>query len=355
MNIHEVALSGHSNIVVERLVHAVVAMSLSAPPAPKRFDLHQTSTGRGHDWRPAYYFPASDFKQTIHNPLPPQLAKQDEIIKPFSTTTGDVHDYKMGGGVYSNDLHKKAPGNWKVHYTKDTHEKLQGRQWRRPLTTGSMETEMQANYKGLPSKINFDNFVPGTNPLPPLLENHHANGPMKSVVPSTENQELRGRPFYARDPAILTELDPYISTTHKDHRPYAKRELSGYPKKDAATYWRCEDYPQAWGHGTKHNPLPPGSVPRERLPMRDDIWFKTRIKEPVRWPEKFKRVPHSGMRTEKQAKYIEPSDLRMKQNYLCPVDTPWVLPEPGPKEIFSVPRMYKTEYMTYASGETVKV
>ena len=31
-------------------------------PAERRFDLHQTSSGRGLNYKPEYYFPASDFK-----------------------------------------------------------------------------------------------------------------------------------------------------------------------------------------------------------------------------------------------------------------------------------------------------
>jgi hypothetical protein len=71
------------------------------------------------------------------------------------------------------------------------------------------------------------------------------------IIPSTENEKLKGRPFYVRDQGLLTELDPYLSTTHKDHRSFKKDELKKYPKKDIATYWDCEEYPKAWGFGVK--------------------------------------------------------------------------------------------------------
>merc|ERR1712226_1613934 len=53
------------------------------------------------------------------------------------------------------------------------------------------------------------------------------------------------------------------------HRVWDDDELKAYPKKDNATYWVCEEYPKAWGHGPHDNPLPKKAVPRERPPMRD--------------------------------------------------------------------------------------
>ena len=55
-----------------------------------------------------------------------------------------------------------------------------------------------------------------------------------------------------RDKGVLRHLDPYLSTTNKDHRAFTATELKHYPKKDIATYWECEEYPKAWGHGQKH-------------------------------------------------------------------------------------------------------
>jgi len=66
-----------------------------------------------------------------------------------------------------------------------------------------------------------------------------------------------------------------------------------YPKKDASTFWECEEYPKAWGHGSKLNPLPKDSVARERLPLRDPIWFPTATKIP-RLPKPMVPVPHKG-------------------------------------------------------------
>lgn len=74
---------------------------------------------------------------------------------------------------------------------------------------------------------------------------------MQTGQATTQNPKLQGKPFYVRDRGVLALLDPYLTTTHKDHRAFKPDELKKYPKKDAATYWQCEDYPKAWGHGLK--------------------------------------------------------------------------------------------------------
>lgn len=87
--------------------------------------------------------------------------------------------------------------------------------------------------------------------------------------------------------------------------------------------------------------------------MRDKMVFKTPVVEPVRWNEKFKRVPHDGIRSIQTTSYQTPSDPKMREIFSCPVDTPWVIPDAGPKQTFAVPNMYSTEYGTYASGKPV--
>lgn len=53
--------------------------------------------------------------------------------------------------------------------------------------------------------------------------------------------------------------------------------MTGYPKKDGATYWVCEDYPKAWGHGTKESPLPKlSSQQPHEGPMIDGMIFKSK-------------------------------------------------------------------------------
>ena len=72
--------------------------------------------------------------------------------------------------------------------------------------------------------------------------------------------------FGASDSSLITHINPYLTTTNKDHRPFTswvnwwrnhswaiilfRTELSRYPKKDALTWWEFENYPKVWGHGS---------------------------------------------------------------------------------------------------------
>ena len=62
---------------------------------------------------------------------------------------------------------------------------------------------------------------------------------------------------------------------YRFHRRFSAPEQLGYACKDAATYWLCEDYPKAWGHGTKVNPLTTPTFRSNRGPMRDRTVFRT--------------------------------------------------------------------------------
>ena len=59
------------------------------------------------------------------------------------------------------------------------------------------------------------------------------------------------------------------------HRTFSQGELGRYPKKDVATYWQCEDYPKAWGHGMRNNPLPRRLNRTDPGPMRDRTLFRS--------------------------------------------------------------------------------
>ncbi|XP_074660236.1 stabilizer of axonemal microtubules 3-like [Tubulanus polymorphus] len=319
-----------------------------------RGDWHLTSTGVGHHYRPGYYFPDSNFHSVLREPLPPNLAKQDEIPQEqkYPSTVTNAHDHKFLGGPYQNPLHRKAPGHWNVHYLKDHKEKLQNPGWRRPLTMGNQQSETQAQFNARPGLKDRYEFDPGPQPF--ILKDHHTNGPSKVAVASGENDKMKGRPFFVRDKNVLNLLDPYLSTTQRDHRAFKKDELKGYPKKDIATYWDCEEYPKAWGFGLKDNPLPKSAVPRRQLPMRDETWFKSETKI-RRLPYSAVPVPHSGLRPLYKASYATPSDVKMKEIHFCPVDTPWTLPAPGPSSAMKIPAMYKTEYENIGSKKTITV
>lgn len=324
-----------------------------------RQDWNQTSTGVGHQYRPGYYFPSSHFHQSIGEPVPPPLAHQDQITRDqhFETTTGKAHDKKYPGLLYSNPVHKKAPGHWKVDYVKDLAEKLSNGGWRRPLTMGNQTSETHDKFNSAPGvrqKYHFDDAAGLGLPKNFNLHDHHVEGPSKYGQATTQNPKLQGKPFFVRDRGVLALLDPYLSTTHKDHRAYKPEELKKYPKKDAATYWQCEDYPKAWGHGLKDNPLPKTSVPREQLPMRDTTFFKTATKVP-RPPKAMVPVPHSGLKSEFTENFTRPSDVKMKEAMYCPVDTPFTLPVPGTKSVMTAPKMYNTEYQFIGSEKPIMV
>lgn len=322
-----------------------------------RQDWHLTSTGVGHYYRPGYYFPASTFLSLYREPVPPELARKDEVPRDsyYYTTTGDAHDRKFFSAPYGQEIYKKAPGHWKVNYVKDLAEKLGKGGYRRPLTMCNQKSETKDEFSGRPGIKDTYEFDP--RPKPFTLNDHHNDGPTKYGVASTQNQKLRGRPFFVRDKGILNELDPYLSTTQRDHRSFKPAELKGYPAKDIATYWQCEEYPKAWGFGTKDNPIPKDSVPREPLPMVDSTWFKSRTKV-INVPRSAVPVPHSGLRSEKQDNYTRPSDVKMKEIYYCPVDSPYaqqVPGPPGPSSAFAAPHMYKTEYQNVGSKKTITV
>ena len=66
---------------------------------------------------------------TLRDPLPPVLAKMDEMPRDryFETTNGKVHDRKFLGGPYGNgksNVYKKAPALYNVKYVKDHAEKV---------------------------------------------------------------------------------------------------------------------------------------------------------------------------------------------------------------------------------------
>ena len=95
---------------------------------------------------------------------------------------------------------------------------------------------------------------------------------LQTLVPSTENPKGHGRSFIPQEQAVLFRNEPYMTSNNWYHRTFSKQELSGYPRRDAATYWQCEDYPKAWGHGTARNPL---SKSMGDGTMRDRRLFKT--------------------------------------------------------------------------------
>ena len=74
----------------------------------------------------------------------------------------------------------------------------------------------------------------------------------QKVYPNTENEKLKGKQYFPKNQGVFDLMDPYLTTANKVHRRFKPKELNGYAKKDVPTYWVCEEYPKAWGHGPRH-------------------------------------------------------------------------------------------------------
>ncbi|XP_073457400.1 stabilizer of axonemal microtubules 3 [Aquarana catesbeiana] len=324
----------------------------------RRQDWHLTSTGIGHDYKAQVPFPPPHIKSTIFEPLPATLQQSsevtafDELLNTYETTTGSAHNRKYPGGPFSQPSHPLPPPHWKVNYNKDLWDKLKLRAWRTPEKSCS---EMKAQFQGRLVQPTYSTFHSGPQPFP--LENHLNKGPSQSIVATTENKGLSGEPYYIRDGGVSSLNDIYASTTMRDFRSFTAKELQGYPKKDILTYWQAEDYPKAWGHGLKENPLPKEAQPTVRRPppMRDSMQFPTATKLP-RIPPHARSVPHRGLKTLVQESYQWPLDAKRSNDVYFPLECPWTMPHAGPlPEIMSVPKVYETEYETYGSKRPVAV
>ncbi|XP_053121092.1 uncharacterized protein LOC128331557 isoform X2 [Hemicordylus capensis] len=280
-----------------------VDSGVQAPAQGRRQDWRLTSSGVGLNYRPPLPFPPPYARSTLHEPLPPASENvwRDEVIPRLATTTQLAHDKKTHGGVLSQPRHSVAALHWEVLYNKDLRE--------------------------------------------------------KNIVASTENKALVGTPFYVRDKAVLRLNEPYMSITTQDFRAFTEKELQGYPRKDALTYWQCEGFPKCRGHGLKENPQARDSYPLIRVPgpMRDISQFKLATRVPRLGP-KTAAVPHRGLLTLKQESYQPPHDYKRTWDRFCPVEKPPTVSCKVPVvEIMCVPHMYETEYKCYGSGKFVPV
>ncbi|XP_064400587.1 stabilizer of axonemal microtubules 3-like [Halichondria panicea] len=313
-----------------------------------RNDLHLTSTGVSHAIRDTVQSP--QFNATRTNPLPPSLAAprvDPRLTDTYQTTTGTVHCYQPSGTILSHPTHKKAAGNWRVDYTLDTINKLSVKPWRRPLVMGNQCSEMKGSYKAKPETISSIISHSG-NPQPPMLADHFCEGPTKGLHSSTVNKALQGRSFIPQNQAVLDRLEPYMTTNHWYHRTFSGGELKKYPKKDVATYWQCENYPKAWGHGMKENPLPRKLSRTDPGPMRDRTLFRTGTIIP-RLPGSPQPIA-SGLMSLYSDMYKIPSEKQRQQIFHCSVKPFTQVDAPDKTMLQAVPGMYKTVNMTYGTG-----
>lgn len=320
-----------------------------------RNDLLLTSSGKGHDWAHGYYFPPSLYRRTVPDQLPPPCAVIDSVTHKNEVMTGYESNYQrqhnkknFGAAPYREKEHKLAASHYNVNYMKDVYEKVYATDSRRaPLTMGYQESEYAGKYQG---KNNNNLLVRNEFARQPYtMSQHFSGGPSQQVIGSTQNPAMRGEDYLVRDQGTFKLNDAYLTTNYKTHRAWNREELLGHPKKDNATYWECEDYPKAHGHGSKHNPMIDFPVIRtNQHPMRDEAIFKDATTVPFLARIK-PNVPHKGMKTEAQASYRYPSHAMNRYNHYCPIDTPFHNPVAGPKEVMTAPMMYKSVYQTYGS------
>ncbi|KAA0189489.1 putative Core 1 udp-galactose:n-acetylgalactosamine-alpha-r beta 1 3-galactosyltransferase, partial [Fasciolopsis buskii] len=268
-----------------------------------------------------------------------------DLIKPeehFQTTTGSEFRPRILPTELIVEKNPPPPRHWETNYIDDFRTRFLSGGYRRPLSPSHQNSETHEEFREsstsreLWDPINIGKFI---------LECHHKEGPSKDIIASTTNRELTGRVQYPKDREVLRFLDPYMTTTMKDYRQWSTEELSGYPKKDIATYQQLEGYPKAWGFGLKSNPIPEASVQREKLPMRDRMIFEESTDHRRVLPVTY-HVPHTGLKTIYQADYEQPTNLLSREDHLCPVKTPFVLPDPDKRSTFAAPMIYKTEYST---------
>ncbi|KAL5503079.1 hypothetical protein EMCRGX_G009977 [Ephydatia muelleri] len=281
-----------------------------------RNDLYLTTAGVGYVTKTTSEFPSQNFKMTLTNPLPERLAPPPNglvVEDIYQSTTSVAHDYKPQCTAVGQPTFRKAPANCRVQYTLDTLEKLAAKPWRRPLTMAYQLSEMKAKYKGQVDLTS--NLTPHPKQLQTAtLADHFANGPTKTLVPSTENPKGHGRSFIPQEQAVLFRNEPYMTSNNWYHRTFSKQELSGYPRRDAATYWQCEDYPKAWGHGTARNPL---SKSMGDETMRDRRLFKTATAV-FRQPRTM-HPTHKGLQSLYAESYPRPTDAQLGEVFDCPV------------------------------------
>ncbi|XP_066485374.1 stabilizer of axonemal microtubules 3 [Tiliqua scincoides] len=306
---------------------------LQVSPQGGSQDWRLTSSGVGLKYRPPLPFPPPYARSTIHEPLPPASERpwrDEEIIPRLATTTQLAHGPKTQGGILAHPRYAVAYPNWEVYYNKDLKEKLKLRAWRTPLTMANQMSEMKERFPGWPNLPHDPTFHAGPQPFG--LAAHLTNGASKDIVPSTENKELAGRPFYIRDKAVLRLDEPYLTITAQDFRPYTERLLPGYARKDAQA-------------------LAPYPLIREVGPMRDISLYPSPTRVPRLLPNTT-TVPHRGLLTLKQESYQPPHDSKRTWDRFCPVEPPPTSSYKVPvTEIMCVPLMYETEYECYGSGK----
>lgn len=320
-------------------------------------NLFTTSTGTAHHYRPGYYYPSSNFKSVLREPVPVSLNTKNEVLPEthYLTTNKNFHDNKYPNqDLYNEALslkQTKALPCYKVNYINDLVEKLNSKP-RRPLTMAFQNSEYKDQYEDKDSEMFYELERP-IHRENYLFEDERQGQLTKNAFDGTVQPTVPPRkPVDPSEIGVFDLLDPYLSTYNKVHHKFKKEDQNGIGKKNAITIYDTEETPKAWGFGTKQNPIPIDEPPRRNLPMRDEIWFKTETKQRnVHCPPK--PVKHGGFTTETRDNYVMPTDVKGKEAKLCPIDTPYIQPRVDPKSVFAAPGMYQSEYTQIGKGKLV--
>jgi len=309
-----------------------------------RTDLHWTSTGKGHFHQSLQPFPPANFERSFHKTPPAGLVPDQRLNlrnEQFRTTTGSYHGEKNQKPAHQNVLYKKAPGHWNVNYMEGAIDKLNAEN-KRTFTMADRVSEMKSKYV---TKENYHG----------ALENHSRG----SIKTGGSSNTYSGQ----SDNTFLTHINPFLTTTKKDHRPFTPSELRKYPEKDALTYWEFENYPKVWGHGSNDGKNIPD---RKRLNARDSmrdltlggLEIKSQTKKIPARPSAA-HVPHKGLRSLVQSSYI-------RHAHAPKLDLTHVSP-PQPFSAYfnhgrgrnadtsNCPSMYTTEYQFHGDKQVVRV
>ncbi|XP_033608357.1 uncharacterized protein LOC117282517 [Cryptotermes secundus] len=85
-------------------------------------------------------------------------------------------------------------------------------------------------------------------------------------------------------------LDPYVSTTHFTNAKFSDDQIHGIARNDAVTFYTMDQIPQLSIH---------------TQPLYDSVIFKNKISNRT-LPQMVCRVPHKGLESEMQAKFVHP-------------------------------------------------
>lgn len=320
-------------------------------------NLFTTSTGTAHHHRPGYYFPSSNYRSVLRDPIPVSLNGKNEVLPNthYATTTNTMHDNKYPNqDLYNEALslkQTKALPCYKVNYINDLVEKLNSKP-RRPLTMAFQQSEYKEGYEFDESEMAYEldrplhreNYLFEDERQGQLTKNAFDGNVAPAMPPK--------QPIDPSQIGVFNLLDPYLTTYNKEHHKFRKEQVKGIGKKDAITIYDTEETPKAWGFGTKQNPIPIDEPSRANLPMRDELWFKTETKQRnVHCPPK--PVRHGGFTTEARDNFQIPNDVKGKETKVCPIPQPFYTPSAATKSVFATPMMYESEYKQIGKGRMV--